>query len=329
MFLMVSTLCFAQKTEPIKLSQNIKDKNSRTKSLNLLDIRTDKDLGTVIYKDESVQMKFSNEDLKNHVETWFADDNKARGSNDITILLEEIKITNFQNTGLTKLKVKVSSFINRNGKYFFISRYYNTLDFNSKLTPNIPKQVSSSISDILSSFINQSYAHTVLRTPIPEAELKDYEVILEKNMKFMTSPELTNGVYKDFKSFSEQKPQEGYYIGKNKKGKVIGVKDQNDLLVLTEEMYGYVEDGKAYRSTPVGFLELNKDDRGYYIVSSRQELYPKNSNTGAMIGGMTGGLVGGLIGAAIDSGSKTGRNGNTALSNVYIDSLTGDYVFEK
>ncbi|PIF43836.1 outer membrane protein with glycine zipper [Chryseobacterium sp. 52] len=71
------------------------------------------------------------------------------------------------------------------------------------------------------------------------------------------------------------------------------------------------------------------DDKGYYIVTSRRELYPKNNNTGAMIGVMTGGIIGGLIGAAIDSQSKTDRNANTTLSHVYIDSLTGAYIFEK
>lgn len=328
-FLLLSEVLSGQKTEIIELNQNIKDKKGLTKSLTLIDNRNDKTIGTITGKKGTSDIKFADEDLKNHVETWFADDNKVKGNNDITMLLEEVKISSFQNTGLAKVKIKVSSFINRSGKYFFINRYYNTLSFNSKLTPNIPREVSSSISDVLSSFINESYSHTVLSTPILESELKDYETILEKNMKFITSPELVNGVYKDFKSFSEQKPQKEYYIGKNKKGKVIGVKDQNDLLVLTEEMYGYVEDGKAYRSTPVGFLEINKDDKGYYIVSSRLELYPKNNNSGAIIGAMTGGIVGGLIGAAIDSGSKTDRNANTTLSHVYIDSLTGAYIFEK
>lgn len=328
-FLLLAGALSAQKTEIIKLDKNIKDKNSRTKSLSLIDTRTDKDLGTLVYKGEPVQMKFSNEDLKSHIETWFADDNKARGNNDITMLLEEVKISSFQNTGLAKVKIKVSSFINRGGKYFFINRYYNTLSFNSKLTPNIPREVSSSVSDLLSSFINESYSHTVLSTPIPEADLNNYEAILEKNMKWMTSSELTNGVYKDFRSLADQKPTIGYYAEKNKKGKVIGVKDKNNLVVLNEEVYGYIEDGKVYLLTPVGYLEVQKDDKGYYIVSSRQELYPKNNNTGAMVGAMAGGIVGALIGAAIDSGSKTGRNANTTLSHVYIDSLTGAYIFEK
>ncbi|MBB6371270.1 hypothetical protein [Chryseobacterium shigense] len=330
LFFLFSVILSAQKTEIIKLNKNIKDKNSRTKSLRLTDNRGDKDLGTLDYKGETVQMKFSNEDLKNHFEAWFADDNKVRGNNDIVILLEDVKISNFENTGLAKVKIKVSSFINRSGKYFFINRYYNTLDFNSKITPNIPSAVSSAISDILSSFIIESYSHLVLSTPILEAELNNYGEILEKNMKYINSSDLVNGVYKDFKSFSEQKPQKGYYVDKNKKGNIIGVKNENDLLVSSEEIFGYIEDGKAYKLTPVGFLEIEKDDKGYYIVSSRLELYPRNSNTGAMVGVMAGGLIGGLIGAAIDSGSQTGRRNNNAnLSNVYIDSLTGAYIFEK
>lgn len=330
LFLMFSVICFGQRIELIKLDQNIKDKQSRTKSLSLVDNRADKNLGTLTYKSESVELKFSNEDLSKHIEIWFADDNKVKGINDITILLEELKIRNFENTGLAKIKIKVSSFINRNGKYFFINRYYNTLDFNTKLTPNIPKESASRISDILASFINESYSHTVLSTPIPKNELSSYEIILEKNMKFMNSRELTDGVYESFRSFSEQKPTSEYYVDKSNKGKVIGIKNQNNLSIPNEEIYGYIENGKAYRSTPVGFLEIQKNDKGYYIVSSRQELYPKKSNTGAMAGAMAGGIIGGLIGAAIDSGSNTAkRNSNITLSNIYIDSLTGAYIFEK
>lgn len=47
---MFSVLLPAQKMEIIKLDKNFKDKNSRTKSLNLIDSRADKDLGTLLYK---------------------------------------------------------------------------------------------------------------------------------------------------------------------------------------------------------------------------------------------------------------------------------------
>jgi hypothetical protein len=326
-FLMLSASMSAQKVELIRLNQNIKDKFSRTKSLTLIDNRPDKNVGTLTYKGEPVEIRFTNEDVKNYVESWFAGDNKIRGNNDIVLVLEEIKINEFKETGLVKAKIKISSFINRNEKYYFINRYNNTLDFNSKVTPNIPKTVSSTISTLFSTLINDSYSHIALSTPIPESELSNYESIVGKNIKYLNIPELTGGVYTDFRSFSLQKPQEGYYVDKNKKGRVTGVKNRENLLVSGEEIFGYVEDGKAYRLTPVGFLEMQKDEKGYYVVSSRLELFPPQNNNGAMMGAMMGGMVGALIGAAIDSSGSNKRNSDAGLSNIYIDPLTGEYTF--
>lgn len=330
LFLLLSASLAAQQVEFIKLNQNIKDKFSRTKSLTLIDNRADKNLGTVTYKGETIQMKFFNEDLKIYVETWFAGDNKTRGNNDITLLLEEIKMDNFKNTGLARAKIKISSFINRNGKYYFINRYNSSVDFNSKITPNIPKLVSSTIETIFSSLINDSYAHIAFSIPIQGSELNNYETIVKKNIKFLNAPELTNGVYKDFRSLSILKPETGYHVEKNKKGKVTGVKDSENLLLSGEYVFAYIEEGKIFRLTPVGFLEMQKDDKGYFVFSSRLELFPpQNGNSGAMIGAMTGGLVGALIGSALlDSGAGRRDNSNN-LSKIYIDQLTGEYTFEK
>ncbi|MDQ0592227.1 hypothetical protein QFZ37_000596 [Chryseobacterium ginsenosidimutans] len=284
LFLMFSASLSAQQVESIKLNQNIKDKFSRTKSLTLIDNRADKNIGTVTYKGETVQIKFSEEDLKNYIETWFAGDNKTRGNNDITLLLEEIKIDDFKNTGLAKAKIKISSFINRNGKYYFINRYNGSIDFNSKITPNIPKMVSSTIETVFSSLINDSYSHIAFSTPILESELNNYETIVSKNIKFLNAPELTNGVYKDFRSLSLLKLEPGYYVEKNKKGKVTGVKNSENLLLSAEYIFAYIEDGKIFRMTPIGFLEMQKDDKGYFVFSSRLELFPpQNPNNGAMI----------------------------------------------
>lgn len=327
LFIFFSVSLTARKIETIHLKQNIRDKSLKTKSLTLVDARTDKSLGTLTYKGETVQIKFADNDLKNYVETWFADDNKTKGNNDITVLLEEIKISNFQNTGLAKARIKISSFINRNGRYYFINRYNSTLDFNAKTTPNIPREVASAISVIFSTLINDSYAHIALSTPIPETELNNYEAVVTKNFAFIKTPELVNGVYKDFRSFSLQKPEYEYHVYKNKNGKVTGIKNREDLLV-SNELFGYVDEGKMYRITPVGFLEVMKDDKGFYVISSRTELFPPQSGNGAMIGGMTGGFVGALIGAAIDSGKSGRRVDNANLSPVYIDPLTGSYIFQ-
>ncbi len=109
---------------------------------------------------------------------------------------------------------------------------------------------------------------------------------------------------------------------------MTGIKNWENLTVFGEEIFGYVENGKAYRLTPVGFLEMEKDDKGYYVVSSRLELFPPQNNNGAMVGAMMGGMVGALIGAAVDSSGSNRRNSNAELSNIYTDPLTGEYTFQ-
>jgi len=329
-FLLLSTsvFAFAQRTETVKLNHNIKDKFSRTKSLIVKDKRADKNIGTITYKGEAVEIEFVGNDPKKDIENWFAEDNKARGNNDIVILIEEIKVNEFKETQLSKAKIKISSFINRNGKYYFINRYNNTLDFNSKVTPNIPKTISAAISSVLSSLINDSYSHITISIPIEESELDNYEAAVSKNIKYLNVPVLTDGVYTDFRSFYLQKPKDDYYVDKNKKGIVVGIKNKDNLTVSGGELFGYVENGKAYRLTPVGFLEMQKDDKGFYIFSSRFELFPPKSNNGVMIGAMMGGMVGALIGAAVDSSGSGRRNQNLGLSHIYIDSLTGEYIFK-
>ena len=101
-------------------------------------------------------------------------------------------------------------------------------------------------------------------------------------------------------------------------------------------MYCYVEQGKAYKLTPVGFDEMVKDRKGFYIHTSRVNLFYQAKTGGAFVGAIAGGFVGALIGGAIDSASSTNSgamNGigyrSTLETDVYIDSLTGGYVFTK
>lgn len=327
LFLSASVLTSAQKAETIKLNHNIKDKFSRTKSLTVRDIRTDKNIGTVTYKGEAVEIEFPGNDPKKDIEDWFAEDNKARGNNDIVILIEEIKVSEFKETQLAKARIKISSFISRNGRYYFINRYNNTMDFNGKVTSNVPKGISTAISTVLSALINDSYSHIAISIPVEESELANYEDVVAKSINYLNVPELRSGVYTDFRSFYLQKPREDYYVDKNRKGIVVGIKNRDNLSV-SEEIFGYVENGKAYRLTPVGFLEMQKDENGFYIVSARSELFPPQSNNGMMMGTMMGGMVGALIGAAVDSSGSGRRNPNLGLSKIYIDSLTGDYIFK-
>lgn len=336
LFLLLSALWSAQKIEFIKLDQNIKDKKGLTRSLSLIDNRTDKIIGNIPDKKESAEIKFDTEDLKGYIENWFSQDNKIKGNNDITLILEELKFYSEQDAGqkeaFGKAKIKISSFLKRKDKYYFINRFENVIVSDPKNTGNMPKFLAQQISAIFSEFIKVSYSNMVSGVMIPENELNNYSNYLNKNYKAFNEPQLIDGVYKNFKTFYEQTPEPGYSIVKNRKGKLVNVK-YKDFSVPLSEVFCYVDSGKVYRAIPSGFVEMSKGSKGFYIISSRAQLAIQKMTGGMMVGALAGGVVGALVGSAIDPGTShtaTINGTKTATSTrVYIDSLTGAYVFEK
>lgn len=332
-FLMIAVSLSAQKTEVVELKQSIKDRKGNTKAITVIDNRADKEIGNIPFCKETFTLKFANDDLKSYIEDWFSKDNKAKGNNDIVLMLEDLKAYNEnpeEKTSMTKIKFKFSSFIKRNDKYYFLNRTQNVITSDS----NFPKYIASQISNVVTGIIKESYVSVPLRSAMSEEDLANYEKYVTGNSPLFGGTELKDGVYKDFRSFYEQKPEPNYVTDKNKKGRVTHIKDinadVNNEIIGNEEVFGYIENGKAYRSTPAGYLEMIRDEKGFYVVATKAELFPANNGNGEMIGAMAGGMIGALIGAAIDSGSnRRGKNVDTSdIPNVYMDSLTGKYIFE-
>ncbi len=334
-FLIISICISAQKTEFIKLDQSIKDRKSLTKSLTLIDNRTDKEVGILIAKKGTAEVKLINEDLKTYVENWFESDNKIKGNNDIVLILEELKVYNEKAPNdladYPKVRIKISSFLKRNDRYYFIDRFNNVFvedNTDSKAAKNIAKDIS----EIISEFIKYSYSGLVLKNQIPENELENYETYLSKNNKSINNSSLTDGVYLSFKSFFDQTPSAQHTLEKNKQGEIKKIVNKQDLKIPMSEVFCYVNNGIAYRFTANGFKEIKKNDNGYYIIASRSQLFAEKVGTGAMIGGIAGGMVGAMVGAAIDSESNKGvAKGfgfkTPTITKVYIDALTGEFIF--
>jgi hypothetical protein len=337
-FFLFSLFLSAQKVELIQLKRNIKDRRGMTKSLILIDQRTDKVVGSAFRKNEKIEVKFANEDLAAQITKWFEENNKVKGNTDIVLILEDLKVYDEQDPDQKnrygKAKIKISSFIKRNDRYYFLDRFDNIIVSDPQRTSSVPGELADQISNILSQFINISYSSPVSDFVIPGKEISKYNEYLNKNYKAFNSPELKDGVYKSFKSFYNQEPEVDYYIEKNRKGKVVRIKHKEESVPLSES-FCYVEGGKAYLFTPVGFLELEKDDKGFLIASSRAELLTKSHSEGMVVGAVAGGVVGALIGAAIDSGSNSNKEtinlgfASRTFCNVYLDSITGSYVFSK
>jgi hypothetical protein len=337
--LLISALFTAQKSEFIKLDQSIKDKNSRTKSLTFIDNRPDKNIGIITDKEEKAEIQFDHEDLKNYIEDKFIKDNKKVGTNDIVIMLEDLKVYDEQDDNrdfpYAKAKIKISAFLKRNDRYYFINRFDNVIVCNPKMTAHAQRFLVTKIDEVITEFIKASYFLNITGSYIPENEINKYDEYLNKDDKAFNNPILKDGVYLNFKSFREQNPNPDYYTEKNRKGKVVRLMSK-DVQTSISQMYCYVEGGKAYKLTPVGFDEMVKDRKGFYIHTSRVNLFYQAKTGGAFVGAIAGGFVGALIGGAIDSASSTNSgamNGigykSTLETDVYIDSLTGGYVFTK
>lgn len=337
--MMISVLFAAQKSELIKLDQNIKDKNSRAKSITFIDNRSDKNIGTITDKQEKVEIKFENEDLKSFIENKFIEDNKKTGTNDIVIMLEDLKVYDEQDDNkdfpYAKAKIRISAFLKRNDRYYFINRFDNVIVCNPKMTAHPQRFLVAKIAEVITEFIKASYFLNITGAYIPESEINRYDEYLGKDYKAFNSQQLKDGIYLNFKSFREQNPNQDYSVEKNRKGNVVRLMFK-DVQTSISEMYCYVEQGKAYKLTPVGFDEMVKDRKGFYIHTSRVNLFYQAKTGGAFVGAIAGGFVGALIGGAIDSASSTNSgamNGigyrSTLDTDVYIDSLTGGYVFNK
>ncbi|MDW9381273.1 hypothetical protein [Chryseobacterium sp. JV558] len=339
-FFLLSSLWPAQKTEFIELNNNLKDRKGLTKSLTFIDSRSDRNIGSIQDKKDIVQLKFANDDLKGFIENRFREDNKVFGNNDIVLMLEDLKVYEEQDSNRTfpyaKARIKLSSFIKRNDKYYFIGRYNNVIVSNPKIIAHSSKDLADTISEIFNQFIKASYYPNIAQGYfIPENEIIRYEEFLNKGYKAFNNDALNEGVYTSFQAFHNQEPDPEYSVKRNKKGNVVQL-NYNGQETSLFKMYCYVENGKAYKTTPVGMDEIKKDSRGFFIYSSRTNLFAANQTGGLFVGALAGGLVGALIGAAIDSSSSTNAGAvqgvgfrSTMESNVYLDSLTGGYIFEK
>lgn len=335
LFLFVTALFSAQETIQLDFKQSLKDKYSRIKSLNVRDLRKDKNVGSITNKRGTVDVKLVEQDVSDFFSKKFLADNKTVGNNDITVLLEEVKIYNEQAPNdvmnFAKAKIRVSSFLRRNDKYYFIDRFDNVfVELNSD--SKVAKNLAQTTSDIIIEFIKNSYSSPVLSYYIPENELENYDAYLSKNNKALSENVLKDGVYFNSKTFFEQTPNPDHFLVKNKKGEVKTINNKQDLSISMSHVFCYVDNGIQYIGTAAGFKEVKKYHSGSYIFASRAQLFPEKVGTGALVGAMAGGMVGAAIGAAIDSGSgRSNAKGygfkNGTVTKVYIDSLTGDLVF--
>lgn len=328
LFLLFSSFLSAQKDQFIELKKSIKDKNHFAKSLTLLDRREDKNIGIVSHRKDPFEVKFEKDDLGKLFSDWFLEDNKVQGNIQYFLVLENLKVNDIptERSVMGHLEIKMSTFLKRNDKYYFLKKRTISKDYPQKDHAYITRAIAAKISSELANIIKDSYTETGLNIPIFETDLGSYEKIIPEKLSVYSSETFTDGVYKDYKSFAEQKPDKEFAVKKNKDGVIRGVKRVDGYDNLGKDVFAIIDNGIAYKKTPVSIIEIEKDNDGIFIMASQEEIFPQYSSTPVIVGAGAAGIIGGLVAAVIDIAATKIRKQNASYYRIGIDKLTGEYI---
>lgn len=330
LLIILPAFLFCQETKIIKLRGSIKDKSGMTGSLGVIDNRENKVIGT--------SKEINSEDNKTKIYTlslgdnfdkdvaqWFDTSNKVKGTNNLILQLEDISIKDdIENKKqISRYKLKASVFKRDNGVYYFLSRYDISGVVNTHIAIDAPGEIASTISYALRDLINKSYTGMPSNIPLTQDNLKDYNNILKQQLAAYKSQGLKDGIYLDYKSFFDQTPEEGFTLKKNNNGVMIKA-ERNGTKVSANKIYAYVENGKAYKNTATEDIEIQKDDRGYFLFTNKGYLILETMDSTYGMFGLIGGIAG-----TIETNSKNKKNQKAEKYNIYLDPLTGEYIFDK
>lgn len=322
--LVISALFKAQKNQFIELKSGIKDKSHIAQSLTLLDKREDKFIGIVSHRKEPYEIKFEKDDLEKLFSDWFSENNKDKGNTPYFLILEYLKVSDIptERTLTGHLEMRISTFLKRKDHYYFLKKSMISKDYPQKDHAYITRVIAARISSEIANIVKDSYSEQGLDIAVSESDLSNYEKIISEQLPVYSQP-LIDGVYKDYKSFAEQKPDKELTIRKNKDGAIKGVKRLDGYDNLSKDVFAIVDNGIAYKKTPVNIIEMEKGSDGYFITASEEEIFPQ-SNTAVYAG--VGGAIGGLVVAVIDVAATKIRKQNAKYYRVEIDRLTGEYI---
>ena len=323
-FLSLSMFClnlvFGQNIEEIKLNVNIQDPMKSTKSLNLLDLRENKEVGQIKKFSSGKESKvvFQKEE-KQAVKEWFEKYNQTKGKDELYLVLRKLNIS--QEDAQNKLEVSAGVFAKKADKFHYISKV-DTVLFDQGNSNALVRAIPA----LLGNVIKKSYKIVPWKEELSQENLANYEEVMKQNMPAFGETTLKDGVYKSYYSFFRQTPEEGHFtIVKNEKGEVVRAVKEDKTRIPARQISIYVADGKAYKNTLVGFVEMEKDNRGYYIMSNHASLFPPQTQ---MVYGFMFGVLGGVIDGIIAS-NKAKKEQAKEKTKYYIDHLTGYYMLEE
>lgn len=327
-FSFMAILSFSQATEAIKFRGNITRFDDVTyKGFKVLDQRQDKSIGSIPFG-ESKEMKevVFPTTPSNDFQAWFDRGNSLTGKNELLLILKRLKLSTGESDGKKtngKMDFSAQLFQKEGDKYRFLYKKDTVFAFQDK---EVSELMVKNIPTIFSIFIKKAYTLEPSQKAVTFNDLADYETYIKNNYEAFKNEKLKDGIYLDFTSFFNQSPVQGNYVlERNDKGEVtkaIKIENGKKDKIPAYKMFAYVENGKAYRKTMSGFIEINKNENGFYIIANRGHIFPAQYNSTYGMFGLIGAVAG-----SIDQAAKQKKMKNEDKEEIYIDSLTGEYDF--
>ncbi|MBV8327106.1 hypothetical protein [Chryseobacterium sp.] len=328
-FTCIAVISFSQTKEEIKFKGNILNYTDYAyKAFKVIDQREDQQIGTLPFGDkkEMREIVFPNNPGVDF-NAWFAKSNGyATGNTEFVMVLKKLKLSIGESNGKTtegNIDFSAQTFAKNGDKYQFLYKKDTVFTFNNK---EIAEYMVKNIPVIYSVFIKKSYSLKPSAREVEIRDLADYEQYVKSNTLALKEGPLKDGIYLDHASFFNQTPEPGNFTFEtNTKGeitKALKEEDGKKTKIQAYKMFAYVDKGKVYKHTFSGFMELNKDEKGYYVIANRGHLFPVAvNNTYGMFG-----LIGGIAGA-IEQGERQKKMKKQDTGKVYIDPMTGEYDF--
>jgi hypothetical protein len=315
---------FSQKTQEVPILGLIKDGSKKVQNITVLDQRENKTLGTTDFKNKSVEFIFEKNNAEAFFKEWFTKFNKEpKGNNSLVIVLDKVFFKNdISADGKNHLTVdiKASTFLVKNEQYFFLKRVNSSMKTLQGF-PDNPEGIAVTASLAFQYLLKESYTQTPSSFAVSKDQLANYENVLISNLAAYKNQEVSNGIYTSYESFFSQTPLVGYELTRNSNNDVTKAK-KGEVNLSSNKIFAYVENNKAYINTAGGFLELLKDDTGFYVVSNEGTLNPAQMNSTYGMFGLLGAGIG-----AIQTSAKNKSARKAPTSKIYIDPLNGKYIY--
>jgi len=326
MMVLLMLNAFAQNKEFIKLKGDIPNNGEGDyNSLIVIDKRINKSIGFLPFGEnrEMKEVSFpksAEEDLVG----WYQKSNLKGGKQDLFLVLHNLDLSvkeTEERRNIGRINFSVQSFVKEGDKYKFLYKKDTVFMFSHR---DVSDVMVKNIHHLFSLYFDRTYKAKPVNYILSIDEVSDYKSYV-RNFPVFKNEVFKDGIYLDYNSFFRQTPEEGnYVIERFEEGKPYrAVKNENGKKkkIPLHKAYVFVENGKAYKNTFSGFQEVFKNEKGVFLLTKPDSLFPPQYD-------LKLGLMFGLAGAVADAIMYSPKSGSKkTVQEIYIDPMTGQYDF--